>query len=586
MPLKPQSYKDAAVKRIVEIERILKSSMEIISMNNSTSGNRNNPHLITITNYLRWLNYILNKYLNLIKIKKKIQRRRNGLVIYNKEVRLFGLETELGIKNFMEFVNNDIQHPSEHSLIALLPMDLMRDFNLSVNTFNGLKPSQLIECFINLYSNKLDTESFWLTKEMLIKILKCQQNTLVKMMLLQTFNKLIQFDCDQLEKLINISEWHFNNLVVEALEKGDLMSLTGITLLCWEFYFSAEIKSANIYLLEIMKMKEKLKIQNNKIHDKMMAEWQKNIFELVDFICLLIIGKQVENKEKWKEVNKKDEFIKFQHINNKLLCLPTKVRKCKIEDATIIKTEGLHLILNLDNNDKKPNEDEFQKKYYLFATWIDLEVLQLKLNCNYNTQQIDNYIKLILNQLTLTPSNYKIYTLITKEQTNSLLIYGKHNIISNSDNTSFGTYAYLILNLNCLYLVQPLLFNNCSNQSKLDTIPGRYLQLSYQITSNLYELLSTIINTPFEKKEIYYLLMNNLRDFLPLFKYYFIIIKQENVSKEIKSEFISNLNFIYSYLNGCYNSKFGFKDTNYVYQQFKLLIKLYGVEQLFNQIYI
>ncbi|KAI9295136.1 hypothetical protein K502DRAFT_330149 [Neoconidiobolus thromboides FSU 785] len=551
------SYKDNANKQINLLQNELICTLYKINNQSDKIKQR------LLTNYLKWMIYLFQKQKKVLELKHIMRRRKGGRLIAKKENHDFWEEVERGV---LIFNNLTKCHDLPSSLFSLINYNPASDLKVSSMLANGINPSQLFNCFIDVYYTRIDPEGYWIDKECLVDILKSSNKSLLKLMLFQTFNKIIRFSDNELSLLLNYQLNNFDQLLSDGIDQPCLENLTAITLLIAEYFYSNQRATASIYIDCAIQMKNGIEKQNNKVDGK----WKEKLWEIIDLFYVFI---------KWCQPNelKLDQNQQFMHVNKKVLCAPTVARN-SAEDIVIV--EDITLFLNSKLLDSTIGYNS-QSSYYAHIVWIEMETCRFlgyykdKIIKNITKSEIVNstifyeensYRNDLINEIDKTvqstPKEYKIYELATRFQAYEFKKYG----IRIFSNHFFNSCAYSILNTCKLLLLDPIIILS----PQFHKLPSRgYCYKMYDNAVNIWKLLDLVIQQKHLKKDIYYQIGLDSEDFIPLVYFSINLLANDFLTKEDNNVIYKSLSNLIRFLKLSINSMYGFRDSKFAFEKIK-----------------
>ncbi|KAI9292816.1 hypothetical protein K502DRAFT_351612 [Neoconidiobolus thromboides FSU 785] len=557
--LEKRSYKTEASERI----RLLYFELQTI-LYNATINSYNEPNKVKlINNYIKWMNYIIKKQKEVMEFMFKMRRRKEGSSLIKQKQYEFCLEIEYGIFNFNQLTNEN-QLPYG---LFYYEGNIMNELKASPILINNMLPSELLESLIKIYTTLMDPYSFWLTKEDLLRVLKNSNKSLLKLMLFQTFNKIIKFNDQQFIEVLKREGNGFNQILRQSMDTPSLENLTGLTLLSFEYFFEQQRATARLYILHLIEMKKQVEEQNLEKLSKSNQLWKQRIFEIIELLAVFL-----EIKNEFESDYKLNYRLK--HINRTVLCIPTKPRELK---QNVIIIDNIHDFLNNNNNPIYTNptyNDDEQANYYAFATWCELQACdyinyyrtKLIRNEKNEIQNSNTIFKLtkhkvnLINQIDMklqnTPKEYKQYQLINQEQAYEIRYHGK---LKFSD-SSFSSYAYYVILISKLTILNPLIglleqpyqLSNKKHSYKL-----------YEGTINIWKYLNSCIKLNIKNDQIHYPIINNSSHFLTIIYFSLNILINDLFNKKDRIVIYNYLVKFIEFLKLSEKSDVGFLDANF-----------------------
>ncbi|KAI9292823.1 hypothetical protein K502DRAFT_343646 [Neoconidiobolus thromboides FSU 785] len=513
-----KTYLTKAHERITSLENELLTCLS--KLNDNGNDKQAKPNKALLLEYIRWSLVCISRNNKLEELKREVRRRANKEVYY-KEVNHFNMEINSGLNYYSSLLNpntTDTLNWLHTNYISNPSLDLY----ISPIKVDGKKPSELIRSFVDIYSFHLDKNGLWFSQDEIEGILKDKGESLLKQMLLESISSLMNSELKFHFKIRNIEQ-----RLIECYSNPNISNLFAITLIVGELIFKNDFKKAAYYLSNATKMAYILGI--NDVTNSLIVDINNGIFkysnsykklwELLLLFQLILLGEEGVGLPIIKEV----KVSSFNHVNNKAICLPTMSRHSQNNISYNIQKFN-----SMMNYKDKSNDTEMI--YYSKCITFHLQLLQSQINNEHlinNVKTInsieefyfkkDELIKLLIaieTALKNTPSSYKVYNLLTKNQINEISNFG---LPQPDTKPTFGSCGYLLLLNGKLYLADPI---SHLNPFKHDLLEDWLWEIGLQAADDIYNLFSTLFNK--KRKEGYvYHLINSALDCIPTCAFYF-----------------------------------------------------------------
>ncbi|KAI9292822.1 hypothetical protein K502DRAFT_325629 [Neoconidiobolus thromboides FSU 785] len=527
-----ESYKFKAIKRINEIEKELTNFFS--SIKSSILAYPTNEFSGLIKSYLKWTKECLDRKKSL----KELMDRPNQSQLQKKKCRNAELKFITYFENGISYYTKAIKNSQKMMLMSnCICSSPERELYITPNKIDGLMPSELLVCFINIYYQYLDPDELWLTAPVLENIFRKKEPSLLKSILMQSILSLIELPKEYEQILLNSTK-NIQNMMAQSYNDPTLDDVIAIILISGEYLYTNNYSLASIYLGQAIRMGQMLQILPEERENT--DSFTKNKFEdsLKDKLWELIVIFYISLSylPGYPLILKYSRVTPLSHVRDKTISLPTmprlginKIKKIDLKD--MLKSINTSTMVPNINNTKS-----FELSYYSRAIACYFHVLQSYLNernmlkKNPNIYPIDRFyfdvnsiLKMIgeldkdINNVSI---NYKSFRFLSSKQLANIKSYG---VLQSDDTSSLGSSGYFMFLNTKLYIIDPLSYiSPCSHSLLYSWL----WTIGLETADKLWDLFSTLFNRNNIDDECPWIVFNTSFDLLPTVYFYLNALSQ------------------------------------------------------------